>query len=61
MSLAEMNKRYTTQYNGRTITVKTVEIEQREGRKRGKWVCINEQTGRKLWRTSRQLHPITEE
>jgi outer membrane protein assembly factor BamB len=54
----EMGKQFHTQLNGQTITVKVVEMEQRLGNKRGKWVCINEATGRKLWRTSRQLHPI---
>jgi len=56
--MIERNKRYTTQLNGKTITVLAVELEQRMGSKRGKWVCINENTNRKLWRTSRQLHPV---
>ncbi len=56
--MIEKGMRCNTQHNGETIIVRTVEIEQRLGAKRGKWVCINEDTDRKLWRTSRQLHPV---
>lgn len=56
----EMGKRYTTQLSGKTVTVRAVEIEQSiNSRHRGKWVCVNEATSRRLHRTARQLHPIS--
>lgn len=56
-----MGKRYTCQLNGKTIIVRAVEVEQRMlANKRGKWVCINEATNHKVWRTARQLHPYNE-
>jgi outer membrane protein assembly factor BamB len=47
---------YQTQIDGQTVVVRVIEHEQRTGSKRGKWVCLNPITGRKLWRTTRQLH-----
>lgn len=57
----EPGKRYTTQLNGQTITVKMLESEQDINRDRRKVICINEATGRKIRRTPRQLHPIQDE
>lgn len=42
---------------GELLPVKVVAIEQRLGDKRGTWVCINERSGRRIHRTTRQLHP----
>jgi hypothetical protein len=53
-----MGQRCATQLNGATVTVVVIAIEQRLGPKRGKWVCRNEATGHRLWRTTRQLSPI---
>lgn len=53
-----VGERYHTQLNGQTIVVRVLEAEQDINRDRSKWVCINEATGRKVRRTSRQLHPI---
>ena len=60
MGVDKRGQRFTTQLSGKTVTVRAVAIEQRLGPKRGKWVCINEATGHRLWRTAAQLHPITE-
>lgn len=51
-------ERYHTQINGQTTVVRVIEAEQNINRDRRKWVCLNEATGRKLRRTSRQLRPI---
>jgi hypothetical protein len=56
--MIELGKRYTTQNNHRTVVVTVVEAEQDINRDRRKWVCRNEETGRRLRRTGRQLHPI---
>lgn len=60
-----MGKLCHTQANGQTITVRVIELEQRLGPKRGKWVCRREEEGqpewpkpRKMWRTTRQLRPL---
>ena len=54
-----MGNYFTTQSSGKTLTVKVIAIEQSiNSRHRGKWVCVNEATGRRLHRTARQLHPI---
>lgn len=54
-----MGNRFTTQLSGKTITVKVIQVEQNfNHRHHGKWVCLNEATGRKLHRTARQLHPL---
>jgi hypothetical protein len=53
-----MGNRFIAQSNGRAITVKVIEIEQKPGRHRGKWACLNETTGRRIHRTSRQLRPL---
>ena len=58
--MIRMRERYATRLNGQTVIVRTIEIEQRLGKRRGKWVCLNEATGRKLWRTERQLHRTRE-
>lgn len=58
--MIERGKRYTTQLSGKTVTVRAVEVEQSiDSRHRGKWVCVNEATGRRLHRTSRQLHGLS--
>jgi hypothetical protein len=55
----EMGKYFKTQLNGETITVKVIEVEQNPNHSgHGKWVCLNEQTGRKLHRTRRQLYAL---
>lgn len=54
-----MGNRFTTQLNGQTVTVLVEGAEQSINSKhRGKWVCLNEATGRRLHRSSRQLHPV---
>jgi outer membrane protein assembly factor BamB len=55
MKGGEMGNRYRIRVGGELVTVRVIAIEQRLGRSRGKWVCLNEQTGRRVWRTDRQL------
>jgi hypothetical protein len=54
-----MGERCLTQLNGKTVKVTVVQIEQNiNHRGYGKWLCVNDLTGRPLHRTARQLHPI---
>lgn len=56
-----MGNYFHTQLKGQTVRVLVVELEQNfNSRHHGKWVCLNEATGRRLHRTRRQLHPIVE-
>lgn len=43
--------------HGALHPVLVVAVEQRLGAHRGQWVCIRESTGRRIHRTTRQLHP----
>jgi hypothetical protein len=59
MKVPPMGELRKTQLHGQTVTVRVIEIEQNEQSKQhGKWKCMNEATGRPLWRTSRQLKPM---
>jgi hypothetical protein len=54
-----MGERCLTQLNGKTVKVTVIAIEQNPDHPgRGKWVCVNDLTGRRLHRTTRQLHLI---
>jgi hypothetical protein len=54
-----MGNYFNTQLKGKTIVVKVVQIEQNiNSRHRGKWVCLNEATGRHLHRSTLQLHSM---
>ena len=53
-----LGEHYKTRLNGRDVIVRVVESEQDMNRDRRKWVCVNLATGRKVRRTTRQLHPL---